>query len=227
MSGWLVATVSPLAADVTVATARPETHPAITALLILGLLMLLLWFVWTTASRLDRQHRKVAASRMALDAQLVRRAGVAVDLSRSGLLDPASALLVADSAYAALDAEPQIHSAEHAMAMAGFGRERETEESSLSATLREVLDAPASGPEADGCTVGQEIATDRGGAELLASLHAAWYRAQIARRFHNEAVAQARYARRFWYVRALHLAGHAPMPQSVEFDDALPSSLPD
>lgn len=192
-----------------------------TALIVVGVLLILLWLVWNTASHLDRLHRRVSASRMALDAQLVRRAGTAVDLAQSGLLDPASALVVADSAYAALDVESQVTAPEQAMAMDGLGRDREIEESALSANLRHVLDAPTAG----GSTVAQQLATDHGGAQLLDALRATWFRAQIARRFHNEAVAQALHERRHWWVRALHLAGHAPLPQTVEFDDAMPAAL--
>ena len=65
----------------------------------------------------------------------------------------------------------------------------------------------------------------RVGDELLGTLSAAWYRAQLARRFHNEAVAQAERVRRKWWVRLFHLAGHAPMPATVELDDAAPDAL--
>jgi len=192
-----------------------------TALIVVGLLLILLWFVWNTASHLDRLHRRVSASRMALDAQLVRRAGAAMDLAKSGLLDAASAVVVADSAYDALDVESQVTAPEQAMAMDGLSREREIEESTLSVNLRHVLDAPGPG----GASVAQHLRNDRAGAHLLDALQATWFRAQIARRFHNEAVAQALHERRHWWVRALHLAGHAPLPQTVEFDDAMPQTF--
>jgi hypothetical protein len=48
---------------------------------------------------------------------------------------------------------------------------------------------------------------------------------QLARRFHNEAVAQAQRMRRGWAVRTLRLAGRAPMPQTLELDDAWPAAL--
>ena len=44
---------------------------------------------------------------------------------------------------------------------------------------------------------------------LVDSLAAAWYRVQLARRFHNEAVAQTQRMRRKMLVRALRLHGHA------------------
>ena len=51
--------------------------------LVLVVAALVAWLLWVAASRLDRLHRKVMASRLALDAQLVRRASAAVDLATS------------------------------------------------------------------------------------------------------------------------------------------------
>ncbi|MFD2024010.1 hypothetical protein [Promicromonospora aerolata] len=184
------------------------------ALVALGMLAVGLVLAWRGASRLDRLHRKVAASRIALDAQLVRRASTAVELAASGALDPASAVLVADAAYTASDVGP-VTSPAAALQMDGLGPDRERAESGLTATLREAMGAPEAirtllaGPSGD----------------VVAGLAAAWYRATLARRFHNEAVAQARRVRRLWYVRLFRLAGHAPMPRTVELDDALPHAL--
>src|SRR5690606_2670971 len=150
----------------------------------------------------------------ALDAQLVRRASAAVELAASGALDPASAVLVADAAYAASDAGP-VTSPAAALQMDGLGADRERAESGLTATLREVLGAPET---ADELRAGSS-------SEVVAALGDAWYRATLARRFHNEAVAQARRVRRLWYVRLLRLAGRAPMPRTVELDDVLPHAL--
>ncbi|QAY62752.1 hypothetical protein ET495_05195 [Xylanimonas allomyrinae] len=176
----------------------------------------LLWLAWIWASRLDRLHRKVAASRIALDAQLVRRASAAADLATCGLLDPASAVLVADAAYAVVDDAGPVTEPGQALAMDGLGAARERAESALSATLRSALD--------DAGTL-EDLRSTPAGDALVANLGAGWYRAQLARRFHNEAVAQAQRARRHWYIRALHLAGRAPVPQTVELDDLLPAGL--
>ena len=186
------------------------------ALVVVAVLTAALALFWVRASRLDRLHRKVAASRIALDAQLVRRASAATDLATSGLLDPASSVLVADATYAVVDAEATAVTPEDALDLEGLGGERERLESALSATLREALDDP------------QEVAELRGipaGDALVANLAATWYRAQLARRFHNEAVAQAQRARRHWWVRVLHLAGRAPMPHTAELDDLMPAGL--
>jgi len=176
----------------------------------------LLWVAWVLASRLDRLHRKVAASRIALDAQLVRRASAAIELASSGLLDPASSVLVADAAYAVVDDAGPVTSPALALAMDGLGPARERVESELSATLRSALEEPE---------VITALRAQAVGEDHLAALAASWYRAQLARRFHNEAVAQAQRVRRHWYVRLLHLAGRAPAPQTVELDDQMPDGL--
>lgn len=184
------------------------------ALVALGALAVGLLLAWRGASRLDRLHRKVAASRIALDAQLVRRASAAVELAASGALDPASAILVADAAYAASDVGP-VTSPAAALKMDGLGPDRERAESGLTATLREAM----------GAAEAIRVLLSGPAGEVVEGLAAAWYRATLARRFHNEAVAQARRVRRLWYVRLFHLAGRAPMPRTVELDDALPHAL--
>ena len=50
-------------------------------------------------------------------------------------------------------------------------------------------------------------------------------RVELARRFHNEAVAQAQRVRRKRVVRWARLAGHAAWPVTVEIDDGTPSGL--
>ena len=186
------------------------------ALLVLLVAAVAVWLAWISASRLDRLHRKVVASRIALQAQLARRAGAAIDLASSGLLDPAGAVLVADAAFAAVEdvAPPPAPGAE--LALEGLGQGRARAESELSATLRSAL--------GDDEALAELRATSAGG-ELVGRLGAAWYRAQLARRFHNEAVAQARRARRTWYVRLLRLSGHAALPRTVELDDQMPEGL--
>ncbi|MFF2622214.1 hypothetical protein [Oerskovia jenensis] len=213
------------------------------AIIVVAVLLVAGWALWVAASRLDRLHRKVMASRLALDAQLERRASAALDLAGSGELDPASSVLVAEAAYAVLDDDLRMREVAAAVPglaelvaapegvrrpdggaplvqaprlLAGVGMQRAMAESDLSATLRSVLEDP------------QEVAEIRAsplGAQLLGALAGAWYRAQIARRFHNEAVAQTQRLRRTWYARAFSLAGHAPMPVTVELDDAWPPGL--
>lgn len=207
-----------------------------TALAVVGAVVLLvvLWLVWVSASRLDRLHRKVGASRAVVDAQLVRRATAAAELATSGLLDPASAMIVGEAAWTALSCEGSepgvltlppdlrqlldVPSQEPGpAARAALRCDRGQVESDLTAALREVLRDP------------EEVSVLRsepGGDGLLDDLAAAWYRVQLARRFHNDAVAQARAARRGGLVRLLRLAGTAPTPATLELDDAWPDGLP-
>lgn len=193
-------------------------------------LLLLLWLVWVFANRLDRLHRKVATSRSALENQLVRRASAAAELASSGLLDPVSSVLVGEAAWAALSAGGHGR-AELVVALPDLdrmlgpdgpgGREADpidpdVAESELSRTVREAL--------ADDDEVAA-LTAQPGGRELVEALAGAWYRVQLARRFHNEAVAQAQRVRHKLVVRGLRLAGHAPLPQTVEIDDDWPEAL--
>src|SRR6478735_8194316 len=75
-----------------------------TGFLVLAVVALVVWWLWVTASRLDRLHRKVGASRAVVDTQLVHRATVAAELATSTLLDPVSSVLVGEAAWAALAA---------------------------------------------------------------------------------------------------------------------------
>jgi len=181
-----------------------------TAEILLGVTLALglaVWLTWLRANRLDRLHRKVAATRVTLDTQLVRRAAVAAELASSGRIDPVSSVLIAEGAFEALDIAD----------WEGPDHEREQVESGLSGILCTVLDDPG------------EVATlqaDPVGARLLDDLAQAWYRVQLARRFHNESVAQAQRVRRKLLVRAFRLAGHAEMPQTIEIDDAWPDGMP-
>ena len=203
------------------------------ALLVAGAFFVQAWLVWVVASRLDRLHRKVGTSRAALENQLVRRASVAAELAASGLLDPVSSVLVGEAAWMALsvgghgraelvaalpDVERMLRRRDRASGVveASAPDDRAGAESELSRTVREAL--------ADPVEV-EAVRAEPGGAELLGALAAAWYRVQLARRFHNEAVAQTQRVRRKLLVRALRLQGHAAMPQTVEIDDAWPESL--
>ena len=182
--------------------------PAEIWLVVAGVLAVLVWLTWSRAHRLDRLHRKVTATRATLDSQLVRRAAVAAELAGSGRLDPVTSLLLADGAFEALGIDAWEEDE---------GGHRAEIESGLTAILRTTLDDP------------DEVAAlsaDPVGSTLLDALTQSWYRVQLARRFHNESVAQAERVRRKLIVRALRIAGHAPMPQTIEIDDSWPSALP-
>jgi hypothetical protein len=123
---------------------------------------------------------------------------VTLEVATSGLLDPATAMLLAAAAREARDAEPEA---------------RELAESDLSRALRAAFAEP------------DQVRTPRAdpaGADLLNELDAATRRAQLARRFHNESVRNTRELRRRRLVRYAHLAGHAALPMSFEMDDEPP-----
>ena len=56
----------------------------------LFVLVIIAWYLSYTAARLDRLHVRLGGTLAALDARLVRRAEVAVELAHSGLLDGAT-----------------------------------------------------------------------------------------------------------------------------------------
>ena len=148
------------------------------------------------AGRLDRLHTRVETARASLDAALVRRSAVALELAACGLLDPATSLLLAGAAHDARAA----------------GEPNELAESDLTRALRAALGQP--GFRAALAELGR-------GDELLAELEAAAHQVFLARRFYNDAVAVTRDARRRWLVRMLRLAGGAPLPEFFEIDDSL------
>jgi hypothetical protein len=191
--------------------------------LVLAVLLVVGWYLSYTASRLDRLHAKVTATRTALDVQLLRRRMAAIEAAR--YLDPASALIVTDAASQALAAaetdEPghEGEDGEH-----GEGRDPldlppwlEPTENDLSRALHVVFDDPL---PADDPAEHNPFAV-----EARAQLAQACTRVQLARRFHNDAVAQAQRVRDKRVVRWVHLAGRAPVPQMVEIDDSLPAGL--
>ena len=67
--------------------------------LVLVVLAMVLWgfYISWRASRLDRLHNRLEAARTALDLAMVRRSSAAYELASSGLLDPATSLLLADA----------------------------------------------------------------------------------------------------------------------------------
>ena len=185
---------------------------------LLGVLVVLaVWWLVATAGRIDRLHRRVEGARAALDNQLLRRATAARDLATSGLLDPASSLLIAaasaeaiaagEGRAAQLVADPVSRSR-----LADHDADLAAAESDLSRALRATLaDLPADHPVAR--------------SELAAVLAGACHRVTLARRFHNDATTQAVRLRGKRVVRWARLAGTAPVPQTVEMDDDPPRLL--
>jgi len=181
-------------------------------------LLAVAWYLSYSASRLDRLHAKVEGAMSALDAQLVRRAEATLELATSGAVDPATSLLLADAASEALERhthQPLSHDPLDGQTFAG----REDTETNLTEALRAALQedtvaalrADVHGPGADG----------------LSRVEASALRVQLARRFHNDAVREVTRVRAKAVVRAFRLAGHAALPQRVDFDDDLPPAVVD
>ena len=135
---------------------------AVVAIALFGL------YLSMTAGRLDALHKRIDTSRLSLDAQLLRRSSVALELATSGVLDPAGAIVVAEAARDARTAADEDSSA----------TDRADAETALTQALCVTLDA-------------EEVAEVRsapGGSELLAELAASAQRVQLSRRFLNDAV---------------------------------------
>jgi hypothetical protein len=196
-------------------------------IIVLAILALVLWsfYVSWRASRLDRLHNRVEATRTALDLALVRRASAAADLASSGLLDPATSLLLADAVRRARQANPA---------------ERDLAESDLTRALRATLGEPgirggeldngggngSPGPGASGQDSGQDsggdgVAEEQGAAELFDEVEKAARQVFIARKFYNDVAGRTLDARRRPLARVLRLSGSAKQPEFFDMDDAL------
>lgn len=167
-------------------------------LLWLGLLFLVSIYLSWRAGRLDRLHARVDLAKAALDAALVRRAAVALELAASRLLDPATSLVLATAAHSARTADAE---------------NREFAESDLSRALRAVVEQP---------DFRATLEAKENGSPLLDELEEAAQKVAFARRFYNDAVSTTRAARRKILVRILPLAGRAPYPEFFEIDDTPP-----
>jgi hypothetical protein len=181
----------------------------IATILVVAAVAVLGVYVSWRAGRLDRLHARLDAARAALDVALVRRSSVALEFASSGLLDPATSLLLASVAHDARSAPSG-----HASGSAESGRENghELQESDLTRALRAVFGQPGFRASLDG-TEGAE--------ELLTELESAAHQVFLARKFYNDAVAATRAARRRPLARLLRLAGGAPLPEFFEIEDSL------
>lgn len=177
-----------------------------TVALVLALLALVGLYLSMTAGRLDRLHRRIETAGSALDVLLARRCALTVEIAGSGMLDPATATVLIDSAHTALaaaDEEPN-------------STRRWLAESDLSRTLGGVFDDPDDV---------EDLLDDPGATELLGGLSGVCQRLELSRRFLNDGVRACRQVRRQRLVRWFRLAGHTPWPQMVEMDDTPPPGL--
>ncbi|HEY0871632.1 MAG TPA: hypothetical protein VGD55_14635 [Acidothermaceae bacterium] len=165
--------------------------------------VLLAGYVTATSNRLDRLHARLDATRAALDAQLLRRAAVTLEIAASGMLDPATSVLLASAGH-------------EARAATGEDADREVVESRLTVALRAAFADP---DEA------QTLCVEPTGVGLLAELEAATTKVLLARRFSNDAVTATLAIRRHRLVRWLRLAGRVSAPTFFEMDDEPPAYL--
>ena len=170
--------------------------PVIYTIVVVAAVAIIGVYVSWRAGRLDRLHARLEAARAALDAALLRRSSVALELASSGLLDPATSLLLAGAAHDARSAQS----------------DQELPESDLTRALRAVFGQPGFRSSLNGT---------EGADELLTELESAAHQVFLARKFYNDAVAATVAARRRPLARLLRLAGGAPLPEFFEIEDSL------
>jgi hypothetical protein len=170
--------------------------PVIYTIVVVAAVAIMGVYVSWRAGRLDRLHARLEAARAALDTALVRRSSVALELAASGLLDPATSLLLAGAAHDARSAQT----------------DQELPQSDLTRALRAVFAQPG---------FRASLGQTEGAEELLTELEGAAHQVFLARKFYNDAVAATRDARRRPLARLLRLAGGAPLPGFFEIEDSL------
>jgi hypothetical protein len=180
-------------------------------LLVVVLLLVLGWYLSYLAARLDRLHHRVESSRAALETRLATRAAVAIQVGR--LLDSPDGAELTSSASRTLSSSSAVPRSDVHGAMIVELPVNEQCENELTRALHRAF--------ADEGAV-SALRADPAPAVLLDELVSAGERVQLARRFHNDAVAHAQRMRRKRIVRWARLAGRAQLPQMVEIDDSLP-----
>jgi len=159
-------------------------------LLVIFILLLSLWYLSFTATRLDRLHHRVETSWANLDVLLQKRAAVALEIAHSDIADPASSMLLTGAAYQARDADI---------------KNRSQAESGLSGALGLLLEDS------------HHLATAADNI-LLTELSVLTDKIRIAIAIHTDAVSRTQLVRRKFIVRLFRLAGTAPLPVTYEFE---------
>lgn len=153
------------------------------------LVLIMIWYLTFSATRLDRLHHRAETSWANLDAILQRRAALAIDIAHLPKIDPATNLLLTAAAHQARDADIA---------------ERSEAESGLTGALALLRDD-------------DEIVSSY--PEIFSELDALTERLRIAIAIHVEAVSAARSRREKLIYRIFRLAGHAPLPVKYAFED--------
>lgn len=160
-------------------------------------------YLSSTAGRLDRLHHRVDMAYSSLDLQLVRRSLAAYELAESGLIDPASSLVLADAAMRVQEDErPPLARSQH--------------ESDLTKAIEATVGARADI---------EALCETPLGRQYVDALSGAVHKAAIARRFYNDAVRACVDVRRQRLVRTFHLEGKTDLPRSMEMEDSIPPGL--
>ena len=171
-------------------------------------------FAITRARRMDRLHQRILASRDSLSRLLLRRASEAdllsrsVGLENSGLADAARAYIQDGGDQLTTDGLDRRTAAQRQGDRVEVATRLERA-SALSRAIRETLT-----PEERA-----RIASDSDAGARLEALDATCYRIQLTRNVHNVDVAGVRALRSARMVKLLRLAGHAPIPEPIDFDD--------
>ena len=156
-------------------------------------ILLFAWYLSFSASRLDRLHHRVETSWEHLDALLQRRAALALEISYRTDLDPATDLLLTQSAY--ISREESII-------------DRDDAERSLSESLKFLQNSAHGG----------EVLIS---VPLLNELAILTEKIILAISIHLEGVNSVAKLRRRRIYRLFHLAGKAKFPKVYSFEEDL------
>ncbi len=155
------------------------------------IILLFAWYLSFSASRLDRLHHRVETSWEHLDALLQRRAALALEISHQTDLDPATYMILLQSAYV---------SREEAII------ERNDAERSLSESFKFLRESALSG----------EVLIS---VPLLEELTVLTEKITLAVAIHLEAVSSVAKLRARNIYRLFHLAGKANLPKIYSFEE--------
>ncbi|WP_455150746.1 hypothetical protein [Schaalia odontolytica] len=169
------------------------------------------------ARRLDRLHQRILASRDSLSRLLLRRASEAELLAHASGCESAGNLGLVDAARAYIQDGGDLLTTDGLDRRTSAQRQADRVEvrarleraSALTRAIRETIT-----PD-----VRAQIAVDPQANARLEALDATCYRIELIRNVHNVDVAGVRALRSARMVKLLRLAGHAPVPEPIDFDD--------
>jgi len=162
-----------------------------TIILVVLVVLLFVWYLSFNASRLDRLHHRVETSWEHLDALLQRRAALALEISHQSDLDPATDLLLTQSAYV---------SREEAII------DRNDAERSLSESLKFLRESAKNGDVSISVSLLDELTNLTEKITLAISIHL-------------EVVRSVERLRSRFIYRMFHLAGKAKLPPIYSFEE--------